>query len=180
MAVCHIFRSTFGTIAGMTESEATNYLHLTARTLRNYRRSGKLPYREVPGKTRPIIEYRQDDIDRLKAELQKQRQRSLKPKTVAPALPRVTFGLPPGELSELTAEAKKYGMTPADYARRLVRERMESSFKSEAVELRYELAKANAETRKIRKEFALAFEVVLEIAGLPADQAKQWVTDNLR
>ncbi len=164
----------------MKEADAAAYLHLTPRTLRNYRNQGKLPYREVKGKTRPQIEYRQDDLDRLKAELQKQRQRSVKPKTVAPAQPRVTFGLPPEELANLTAEAKKYGMTPADYARRLVRERMESSFKSEATELRSELAKANAETRKIRKEFALAFEVVLEIAGLPPDEAKQWVTDNLR
>ncbi|MES2462096.1 MAG: helix-turn-helix domain-containing protein [Armatimonadota bacterium] len=164
----------------MKEADAAAYLNLTPRTLRNYRNQGKLPYREVKGKTRPQIEYRQDDLDRLKAELQKQRQRSLKPKATTPALPRVTFGLPLAELADLTAEAKKYRMTPADYARRLVRERMETSFKSEAAEMRSELAKVIAETRIIRKEFALAFEEVLRMVGLPPDEAKQWVTDNLR
>ena len=164
----------------MNDQEAAAYLKVTSRTLRNYRNQGKLPYREVKGKTRPVIEYRQDDLDRLKAELQRQRQRSVKPKKAAPALPRVTFGLPPTELAELRAEAEKYGMTPADYARRLVREGMESTFKQESAELRSELTKVTEETRKIRKEFALGFEVVLEIAGFPADEAKQWVTDNLR
>jgi len=164
----------------MNDQAAAAYLNLTTRTLRNYRRQGKLPYREVKGKTRPVIDYRQDDLDRLKAELSRQRVRSNKPKEAAPALPRVSFGLPRAELAELAAEAKNYGVTPSEYARRLVRERMESNFRLEAAELRSGLAKANAETRKIRKEFSSAIEVVLEIAGLPADQAKQWVTDNLR
>lgn len=164
----------------MTEQEAMAYLSLTARTLRNYRRQGKLPYREVKGKTRPVIEYERADLDRLKSDLDRRRQRSKKPQTVKPALPRVTFGLPPAEYENLVLEATRYGMSPSEYARRLAREGMESHFQQEAAELRGELAKANAEMRKMRNEFSLAFEAVLEYVGLSPEDAKKWVTDNLR
>ncbi len=152
----------------MNDQAAAAYLNLTPRTLRNYRRQGKLPYREVKGKTRPVIAYEQRDLDHLKAELEKKRRRSKKPGEVKPPLPRITFSLGITEHEELCAEARKQDQAPGDYARRLVRERTESQ------------ARANAEIQKIRKEFSLAFEVVLEMGGLPADQAKQWVTDNLR
>lgn len=128
----------------MTESEATDYLHLTARTLRNYRRSGKLPYREVPGKTRPVIEYQQGDLEHLKAELEKRRQRSKKPTAVKPALPRVTFSLPNTEHQELLAEAQRFGLAPGEYARRLVRDRLESRILAETGELRAEVKGARS------------------------------------
>lgn len=164
----------------MTESEATTYLHLTARTLRNYRQSGKLPYREVPGKTRPTIEYQQNDLDRLKVELEKRRQRSKKPTPVKPALPRVTFSLPNMEHKEVLAEAQKFGMAPGEYARRVVRERLESRLLAEAEELREQVNNMEAEMRKMRNEFSLAFEAVLEFGGLSPEEAKEWVTHNLR
>ena len=164
----------------MNDQAAAAYLNLTPRTLRNYRRQGKLPYREVKGKTRPVIAYEQRDLDHLKAELEKKRRRSKKPGAVKPPLPRITFSLGTTEHEELCAEARKQDQAPGDYARRLVRERTESQARAETAELREELARANAEIQKIRKEFSLAFEVVLEMGGLPADQAKQWVTDNLR
>lgn len=94
----------------MTESEATKYLGLTARTLRNYRRSGKLAYREVKGKTRPVIEYDRSDLDTLKAQLEKRQAKSAKRAAVInPPLPRVTFGLPPSEYEELHQAAGKRG-----------------------------------------------------------------------
>lgn len=167
-------------MAEMTETDATRYLQLTARTLRNYRRSGKLPFREVPGKTRPVIEYQQNDLDRLKTDLETRRRRSKKPGEGKPALPRVTFSLPAAEHADLAAEAKQYAQAAGEYARRLVRERLESRLTAETAELRAEVDTQNAELRKMRKEFSLAFEAVLEFAGLPPKDAKQWVSDNLR
>lgn len=164
----------------MTEKEATQYVNLTVRTLRNYRSSGKLPYREVPGKTRPAIEYERADLDQLKAVLAARHVVSAKPRKGQPPLPRVTFGLPLAEYDELVRAAKKVGMTPGEYARRRTREQMESRYMAEAKDLRAELAAAKAEMRKIHKEFSAAFEAVLEYSGLSSDAAKKWVDDNLR
>ena len=163
----------------MTEKEAAAYLGVTPRTLANYRQKGALAFREVKGKTRPAIEYQQSDIERLKAQLDVKRTRSKKPTPVKTA-PRIVFGIPAGEHTELAREAEKFGMSVGEYARRLVREGLESRFQQEAAELRQELAKANAEIRKMQKEFPLAFEAVLEFAGLEPADAKKWVNDNLR
>lgn len=163
----------------MTEKEAALSLGVTPRTLANYRQKGVLPYREVPGKTRPAIEYQQADIERLKVLLEARRTRGKKPKPLKTA-PRIAFGIPEQERAALSEEAKKFGMSLGEYARRLVREGMESRFQQEAAELRAELAKANAEIRKMQKEYPLAFEAVLEFAGMEPADAKKWVNENLR
>lgn len=164
----------------VTEQEAAAYLDLTVRTLRNYRAKGRLPFREIKGKTRPLIEYQQSDLDRLKSALEKRRQRSKKPTEGKPPLPRITFSLPGVEYEELIAEATKYGQTPSEYARHLLRTRMETKLKMETAELRSKVDTMNAEMRKMRKEFSLAFESVLEFSGLSAQDAKKWVNENLR
>ena len=163
----------------MTEKEAADYLGVTVRTLGNYRQKGTLAFREVKGKTRPAIEYQQADIERLKQELEAKRTRGVKAKPRKTA-PRIAFGIPEKERAALAEEAKKFGMSVGEYARRLVREGMESRFQQEASELRAELARANQEIRKIQKEYPLAFEAMLEFAGLEPDDAKKWVNDNLR
>ena len=165
----------------MREPEAAQYLGLTMRTLRNYRRKGTLAYREATGKTRPTIEYDQSELDRLKAELDRRRESSAKPKPAGkPVLQRVTFGLPPEGYAELAEEAQRYGMSVGEYARRLVREGLESRFQSEAAELRSEVNQVKAELERTRKDFAAGFEAVLEYVGLNPDDAKTWVTENLR
>lgn len=166
--------------AEVNEPEAAAFLGLSVRTLRNYRTQGRLPYREVKGRTRPVIVYNQADLEKLKVDLERRRRRSKKPRGTSPQLPRVTFGMPSAELDELRSEAERYGMTTAEYARRLVRERLESLLQQEVRELRAELEKTNGETRKMRKEFSLAFEAILEYVGLSPAEAKQWVDDNVR
>lgn len=163
------------------EVEAAAYLGLTVRTLNNYRRKGTLAFREVTGKTRPVIEYDQAELDRLKTELDAKRATTKKPNPVQkPAMPRVTFGLTPEAYAELETEAERFGMGTAEYARRLVREGLESRFQSEATELRNELKQVKADLARTRKDFAAAFEVVLEYTGLDPAEAKKWVTENLR
>lgn len=164
----------------MTEKEAAEYLGVSVRTLGAYRQKGTLAYREVAGKPgRPAIAYALTDIERLKLMLEARRSRSRKPKPVKSA-PRVTFSLPPDEYAELAEEATKFGMSVGEYARRLAREGLESRFQEEAAELRRQLEKATAEIRKMQKEYPLAFEAMLEFAGLKPDAAKQWVDQNLR
>ena len=165
----------------MSEAEAAAYLNLTARTLQRYRKKGNLAYREANGKTRSTIEYDKADLDRLKAELQTKRAISRKPKPIAKtAMPRIAFGLPQENFAELEKEAQRFGMSVGEYARRLVREGLESRFQSEATELRNRVKQLETELSRTRKDFSAAFEAVLEYTGLDPEEAKKWVSENLR
>lgn len=165
----------------MREKEAAAYLGVNARTLYRYRKKGELAFGAVPGKTRPAIDYDPADLERLKAELERQRTRMPKPSASPRPTPRrVSFGLPPAAYQELVEEAAKYGMGVGEYARRLVREGLESRFESEARELRAEVDLLKKEVHKVRYEFAGGFEAMLEYAGMSPEDARQWVTDNLR
>ncbi len=165
----------------MRELEAAKYLGLTVRTLNTYRRKGTLAFREVPGKTRPTIEYDPSDLDKVKAELDAKRASSKKPlpgsKT---ASQRVTFGLSPEGYAELEKEAERYAMSVGEYARRLVREGLESRFQSEATELHNRMKQLETELVHTHQDYAAAFEVLLEYIGLAPEEAKEWVTENLR
>jgi hypothetical protein len=164
----------------ITEQQASAILGVTVRTLRNYRRAGKLAYREVKGKTRPTIEYLKSDIERLKAKLTARRTRSLKLGPENTTASRVAFGLPRPELEELRRDAEISGLTVNEYARRLVRDRLESQYKIRCEELRSELKRCMSDVGKVRTEFAAGFEAVLEYVGVPAPDAKKWVNENLR
>lgn len=165
----------------MREIEAAQYLSLTVRTLRNYRRLGKLAYRQVPGKTRPVIEYDQAELERLKGELARSRATSAKPKTGrASPTKRVTFGLSPEGYAELVKDAEHFGMSVSDYARRVVREGLESHYQQEATALRHEVKRLSQELERLRNDFAGGFEVILQYSGLDKDAAQKWVRENLR
>lgn len=165
----------------MRENEAALYLNVNARTLYRYRKSGKLAFREATGKTRPVIDYDEADIKKLKQELDRRRESLPKPASPSPpAGKRISFRMPTEGYEELSREAAKYEMTVAEYARRLVREGLESRFHAEAEELRAEVKRLTKEINVVRNDVAGAFEVVLEHVGLSADEAKQWVTENLR
>jgi hypothetical protein len=166
--------------ARMREPEASEYLGLTVRTLRNYRRKGKLPFRETQGRTRPVIEYDRSDLDRLKAELSARQQRHREAPSGSRTNPRVTFGLPRQEYEELASDAARVGLSVSEYARRLARDRMESQYLTQAGELRAGLERTNDEVRRIRDEFAAGIEAVLECVGIPAADAMEWVSKNLR
>ena len=165
----------------MSEAEAAIYLQLNVRTLQRYRQKGTLAYREIKGKTRSNIDYEQAELDRLKATLDAKRTQSTKPKPVPKSsVQRVTFGLPNENYAELQRDAERFGMSVGEYARRLVREGMESRFQSEATELRTKIKQLETELARTRKDFSAGFEAVLEFTGLDPTEAKQWVTENLR
>lgn len=164
----------------MREPEAAEYLGVSPRTLYRYRKAGKLAYREQKGKARPTVEYEEADLNRLRRELEERRTTSKKPGPATPPRPRLTFGLSQREWTELAEEAARYGLKPPEYARRLVREGLESRFQTDVRELRQELDTARSEVKRLRSETAGALEAVLEYVGLSAEEAKEWVTQNLR
>ena len=68
-------------------------------------------------------------------------------------------------MTALAEEARKFGMSAGEYARRLVREGLESRFRQEADDLRAGLAKAQEEIRRITKEYPLAFRGPAGVRG---------------
>lgn len=187
-AVCHhrlVLRKVCSNFMG--EKEAADYLQLSVRTLQRYRDKGTLSYRKVSGKAGQMIAYDPAELDRLKQALAAQRVASAKPKPAGEAPPpRVTFGLSPEAYGELTREAKRFGMSVNEYARRLVREGLESTFQAEAAELRAEVKRLKTTTEQLktdlertRQDFAGGFEAVLEFSGVAPEDAKVWVVENV-
>jgi hypothetical protein len=169
----------------MRESEAAAYLGVSVRSLHRYRKAGKLTCQRVPaGVGRPVIDYDEQELARFKARSRPSvvaaETAHSPPETGAGRSPRVAFGLPRGEHAELREEASRYGMSPGEYARRLVREGLESRLRRETEVLRGEAQAVRADIKRLRTEVAGAFEVVLEYVGIPPEEARQWVAQNLR
>ena len=138
----------------MSEAQAAAYLNLNPRTLQRYRRKGALAYREAKGKTRTTIEYDRADIDRLNTELEAKRARSKKPQTKSKiTAQRIAFGLTSEEYAEVAKEAENFGMGVGEYARRLMREGLESRFQSEAAELRNRIKQVRSRAKSYAQRF---------------------------
>ena len=146
-----------------------------------YRKAGNLPYREVPDKTRPVIEYDREVLEKLKAELAEREEMKAKRKKEpeAPVL-KIAFILSPEEHKEIIEEAAKFGMKPNEYARQLMRDSRLTRFQETEKELREELQKAASETKRLRSDVASSMEAVLESIGFTPENAKEWVRENLR
>ena len=171
----------------MSEKEAADYLGLSVRTLQRYRDKGALAYRRVTTKVGQMIAYDPAELDRMNQALAMQRATSAKPKRAQKSSPpRVTFGLSPEAIDELTREAKRFEMSVNEYARRLVRDGLESTFQAETAELRAEVKRLKTTTEQMktdlertRRDFAGGFEAVLEFSGVASEDAKTWVAENL-
>ena len=71
-------------------------------------------------------------------------------------------------------------MKPGEYARKLMRESLESRLSGEIRDLHAEDVKTAHEVKKLRNDVAGAFEALLEFMKLSPEEASQWVTENIR
>jgi len=97
----------------MTKQEAAGYLGVSVRTLENYVAKGRLVLAYLPGKTRSVADFKQADLDRLKASLALAEHRPAVEPPESRALARReshTMSQPPsagaGEVSGLEAFAR--------------------------------------------------------------------------
>ena len=165
----------------LKQKEAAAFVGVSEKTLYRYRLAGSLPYREVPDKTRPVIEYDLTALETLKAEISERQAMSVKPpKEPTTQTLKVTFGLSTAEHKELLEEAAKFDMKPNEYARQLMRDARESRFQEAEQELREELKRAMGEIKRLRTDVANGMEVVFESLGFTPENAKEWVTENIR
>lgn len=165
----------------MREFEAAEYLGISARTLYRYRCAGKVPFRQLKhGPGRPVIDYDEQDLARLKAELERAvAEKSASPQQ-EPAHPRVSFRLSRKEHTELQQEAVRYSMSPAEYARSLVRIALESQLRAHTEALRGQVETTRTEMKRLRAQVSGALVVVLENMGFSPEDARQWVRENLQ
>jgi hypothetical protein len=164
----------------MLESDAAALLGVTARTVRNYRRRGKLSYREIQENSQTRIDYPEEALLKLKAELDDRRTGRVAKRRDSKVSPRIAFVLPPDEFAELSTAAAKIGMHPSEYARMLMRESLESRMTTEMKDLRRFQERTETDLKRFRAEVSGAVEAILEFVGMAAPEAKEWVTENLR
>jgi len=165
----------------MRETDAAIYLGVSVRSLHRYRKAGKLAFRQVQnGPGRPYIDYDERELARFKTQLAGAASTPGGQGRTGSPKPRVSFTLSRSEYAELQEEATRYGTQPSDYARRLLREGLESRLRQEAEVVRREGQALRTEVKRLRAEMVGAFEVVLELVGVPPEDAKQWLAQNLR
>jgi hypothetical protein len=90
----------------------------------------------------------------------------------------VSFRLDAHYLDRLKEEAAKYGMSPGEFARRLVLDALERSEEQRTAD---EIVELRREVGHLRVDVALAVTAILVGAGkVSPEDARAWVKENLR
>ena len=105
----------------MEKKDAAEYLGVSTRTLERLTASGRLKKGRALRKTRPVSVYDDEELKRLKAELESGRPLEVfgRPNTPKPK-DAIGFRLDPFYIKLLTEEGEKVGLSSSEYARRLV------------------------------------------------------------
>lgn len=93
----------------MDKASAARYLQVSERTIERMVAEGKLTARRVPGKTRPRLEFDQQDLEVAREECGEPSKEGF-----------VSFRLEAGFYKELSGRAMELGLSPGQYARYLV------------------------------------------------------------
>ena len=105
----------------MERAEAAEFLGVSVSTLDRFASQERLTRGRAKRKTKPITVFDRAELERLKSELEADRPTAVLPRQSAPkVLPAVGFRLDPYYVQRLKAEGEKQGMSPGEYARRLV------------------------------------------------------------
>lgn len=129
----------------MDKREAAEFLGISVRTLERLAKSGRLSQGRAKKKTRPIVVFDKKELEKLKVELTKgkppevfRRLNTQKPKDA------IGFRLDPFYVEVLSKKGKEVGLSPSEFARKLVVQALEDTradmFKDEVRALREGLA----------------------------------------
>lgn len=112
----------------MERQEAADFLGVSVSTLDRLASKGRLTRGRARRKTRPVTVYDEDELRTLKSQLDQ--SRLAKPTPVAEAVrpqDAIGFRLDPHYVRRLTEEGGRLGMSPGEYARRLVIRALETT-----------------------------------------------------
>ena len=146
----------------MEKKEAAEYLGVSTRTLERFATAGKLTKGRARKKTRPVVVYDKKELAALKKELESSRPSEVfgRPNTPKPQ-DAIGFRLDPFYVKKLTEIGKQSGMSPSEYARRLVIRSLEGQTQSGTAD----------ELTALRKSLADMFFLVL-VSKLDATEAE--------
>ena len=146
----------------MEKKEAAEYLGVSTRTLERLATAGKLTKGRARKKTRPVVVYDKKELAALKKVLESSRPSEVfgRPNTLKP-LDAIGFRLDPFYVKKLTEIGKQSGMSPSEYARRLVIRSLEGQTQSGTAD----------ELTALRKSLADMFYLVL-VSKLDATEAE--------
>lgn len=105
----------------MDKEQAAEFLGVSVRTLERFVAAGKLKKGRSRGKTRPVVVFEKQDLERLKKALEESRPSEVfgRPNTPKPT-EAVGFRLDPYYVKQLQTEGARQGLSAGEYARRLV------------------------------------------------------------
>jgi len=146
----------------MEKKEAAEFLGVSTRTLERFATAGKLTKGRARKKTRPVVVYDKKELAALKKELESSRPSEVfgRPNTPKPQ-DAIGFRLDPFYVKQLTEIGQQSGMSPSEYARRLVIRSLEGQAPSDA----------SNEVTALRKSLADMFFLVL-VSKLDATEAE--------
>lgn len=105
----------------MEKTAAAEFLGVSTRTLERLSKAGRLTAGRARKKTRPVVVYDQQELERLKVELQAGRPAEVF-RRLNTEKPRdaIGFRLDPFYVQRLTEAGEKEGLSASEFARRLV------------------------------------------------------------
>ena len=156
----------------MTKKEAAAFVGVGIRALERYAKAGRLSVHQRKGKTRPIVLYDEAELLPLKDEASARlRPRAAVLSPVGESTDTVGFRLDSYYRKRLLQAAEHHGMSPGEYARRLVILALEERQGEETLR----------EISELRRDLALSVKALLCFAGkAEVEEAGQWVAENLQ
>lgn len=146
----------------MEKKEAAEFLGVSTRTLERLATAGKLTKGRARKKTRPVVVYDKKELAALKKELESSRPSEVFGRPNAPKpQDAIGFRLDPFYVKKLTELGKQHGMSPSEYARRLVIRSLEGQTQSGTAD----------ELSALRKSLGDMFYLVL-VSKLDATEAE--------
>lgn len=136
----------------MEKQDAAEYLGVSTRTLERLVASGRLKRGRALRKTRPVAVFEEKELERLKRELDSGRPPEVfgRPNTPKPK-DAIGFRLDPFYIKLLGEEGEKKGLSPSEYARKLVIQGLEEP----------STEKVFAEVESLRKSLSEMFFLML-------------------
>ena len=171
----------------LTQKEAARRLGISIRTLQRFVRQGRLTPTYQAGKTRSVPVFDPEEVEALRITLLS-RPAYPQTKTSTQRVRKQSFGfrIDPAELKRLSEEASRHSLSVSEYVRTLIQIGLEGELQQQVIamnaeiaSLKQQIAELEESQRQAQREFTETVEVLLEVGGMSAAEARRWVSRNL-
>ena len=155
----------------MNREEAARYLGVSLRTRDRIAATGRLTKGRALKKTRPIVVYKQQELDSVKEDIHRNQQQITADLAYKPLpLGTVAFRFEPVYLRMLSDRAKQLGRSPGEYARHVVIQSLERDPSTGVFD----------EIKKLREGLGATFYALLTLKmGVSPEDARRFVDQSI-